>query len=259
MPAPGDLGCALHSGTDTVETSYTSVTASSVADCCAKCTGAAPKCSFASFGRVKQGGSGTCWLKAGSTMTPGPKGGITLIVVKGGLPPKPPAPPRPPAPPLPAPPSLTTAAIDLTSKATTPLSHYWKASVGSGHARLGLRKDWQQQLAAVSRDIGITGVRFHGLFDDDMNVMTRATNCTLLYLPQYSARGEHLIYMSCESFNFRIVIWGPFMTYCFTGVGTTGRQSTSFGQHSRSVTSSGVFGGKCVGFALISALSIQTS
>lgn len=37
-----------------------------------------------------------------------------------------------------------------------------------GHAVLGLRPDWQQQLKAVHTDLGIKGVRFHGSFDDDM-------------------------------------------------------------------------------------------
>uniref|UniRef100_A0A7S4TB18 Ricin B lectin domain-containing protein n=1 Tax=Alexandrium monilatum TaxID=311494 RepID=A0A7S4TB18_9DINO len=42
--------------------------------------------------------------------------------------------------------------------------------VGSGHAWLALRKDWQDQLARVRRDLGTEFVRFHGLLDDDMAV-----------------------------------------------------------------------------------------
>jgi hypothetical protein len=61
----------------------------------------------------------------------------------------------------------TTVTVDARANGT-PLLHSWKASVGSGHALLGLREDWQQQLAAVRRDLGIVGVRFHGSFDDDM-------------------------------------------------------------------------------------------
>jgi xylan 1,4-beta-xylosidase len=63
--------------------------------------------------------------------------------------------------------TVTTVGVDL-GDATTPLTHFWKASVGSGHAKLGLRADWQQQLSNVHRDTGIAGVRFHGSFDDDM-------------------------------------------------------------------------------------------
>ena len=40
--------------------------------------------------------------------------------------------------------------------------------VGSGHAALGLREDWQTQLAAAHQDLGVRRVRFHGVFDDDI-------------------------------------------------------------------------------------------
>ena len=59
--------------------------------------------------------------------------------------------------------------IDATATPEqTGLAKFWQASVGSGHARLGLRADWQQQLKAVHDDTGIHGVLFHGSFDDDM-------------------------------------------------------------------------------------------
>ena len=48
------------------------------------------------------------------------------------------------------------------------LEKFWQASVGSGHAVLGLQSSWQRQLKAVHNDTGIRGVRFHGSFDDDM-------------------------------------------------------------------------------------------
>jgi xylan 1,4-beta-xylosidase len=68
---------------------------------------------------------------------------------------------------------ITTAAVDLR-KETVPLEHFLKVSVGSGHARLGLRADWQQQLTNAHRDLGIEGVRFHGSFDDDMGPVVTA-------------------------------------------------------------------------------------
>jgi len=49
-------------------------------------------------------------------------------------------------------PPSTGVEIDL-SATPTPFEHFWKASVGSGHAKLGLRKDWQAQLAAVNRSV----------------------------------------------------------------------------------------------------------
>lgn len=45
---------------------------------------------------------------------------------------------------------------------------FWQTSVGSGHAKLGLRTDWQIQLMQLNHDTKIRGVRFHGTFDDDM-------------------------------------------------------------------------------------------
>ena len=71
------------------------------------------------------------------------------------------------------------------------LSKFWQASVGSGHAALGvpgaipttipippgssLGHMWQEQLKAVHDDTGIYGVRFHGSFDDDMGPVAVAS------------------------------------------------------------------------------------
>ena len=99
--------------------------------------------------------------------------------------------------------------VDLGG-ATTPLPHSWKRIFGSGHAALGLRKDYQAQLkqakeqvhiripeaaAAAAVDslsrsllltkeqLGLVGVRAHGTFDDDMGPIVKAHrtyNFTLL-------------------------------------------------------------------------------
>jgi xylan 1,4-beta-xylosidase len=42
-------------------------------------------------------------------------------------------------------------------------------SVGSGHATLSLRADWQQHLAQTQSEIGFRQVRFHAILDDDMS------------------------------------------------------------------------------------------
>ena len=65
----------------------------------------------------------------------------------------------------------STVRVDLSGNTSTPFPHYWKRSFGSGHATLTLRKDWQSHLAAAVKDLGLTGVRHHGLFDDDMAVV----------------------------------------------------------------------------------------
>jgi xylan 1,4-beta-xylosidase len=58
--------------------------------------------------------------------------------------------------------------IDL-GKATTPFPHYWEECVGSGHAALALRADWQRQIAQCKQELGFKAVRFHGLLCDDMS------------------------------------------------------------------------------------------
>jgi xylan 1,4-beta-xylosidase len=51
---------------------------------------------------------------------------------------------------------------------STPLPHFWEHTVGSGHATLGLRADWQAQLKRAHHDLGMQHVRFHGILSDDM-------------------------------------------------------------------------------------------
>jgi Beta-xylosidase len=46
----------------------------------------------------------------------------------------------------------------------------WKFSVGSCHAPLVMRTDYMEQLKFIKEELGIERVRFHGIFNDDMNV-----------------------------------------------------------------------------------------
>lgn len=50
---------------------------------------------------------------------------------------------------------------------------YWEFCVGSCHAATALRADYRAQLEQCRRELGFRYVRFHGLFDDDMSVMTK--------------------------------------------------------------------------------------
>lgn len=59
---------------------------------------------------------------------------------------------------------------DLNSAATA-LAHFWEHTVGSGHATLALRADWQGQLKRVHQEIGMRHVRFHGILCDDMGTL----------------------------------------------------------------------------------------
>ena len=61
-----------------------------------------------------------------------------------------------------------------------PLPHFWEHTVGSCHATLALRADWQAQLARAHRELGFEHVRFHGILDDDMGTLI-CQNDQLLY------------------------------------------------------------------------------
>lgn len=56
------------------------------------------------------------------------------------------------------------------------LHHPWRRCVGSGHATLALRADWQAQLRTASAELGFEYVRFHGLLDDDMGTLICQSN-----------------------------------------------------------------------------------
>ncbi len=55
---------------------------------------------------------------------------------------------------------------------TTPLPHFWEHTIGSGHATLALRADWQRQLRRCREELGMRHVRFHGLLSDDVGTLT---------------------------------------------------------------------------------------
>ena len=65
-----------------------------------------------------------------------------------------------------------TFAVDLGATSSTPFDN---AAVtrcfGSSHASTAMRADWQRELTAVQKDLGVEYVRFHGLLDDDMSVV----------------------------------------------------------------------------------------
>lgn len=52
------------------------------------------------------------------------------------------------------------------------LHHSWEHMVGSCHALLALRSDWQAQLQQCHKELGFKYVRFHGLLCDDVGVLT---------------------------------------------------------------------------------------
>lgn len=57
------------------------------------------------------------------------------------------------------------------SAKSRPLLHFWEHTVGSGHALLALRADWQRQLQRCHEELGFGHVRFHGILSDDMGTL----------------------------------------------------------------------------------------
>src|SRR5437764_14639151 len=55
----------------------------------------------------------------------------------------------------------------------TLLPHVWEHTVGSCHAPLALRADWQAQLRRCRRELGFRHVRFHGLLSDHLGTHVR--------------------------------------------------------------------------------------
>jgi xylan 1,4-beta-xylosidase len=75
------------------------------------------------------------------------------------------------------------------SGAVTPFPHVWEECVGSCHAALANRFDWRRQLSQCHDDLGFRRVRFHGLLNDDMSILTRRSGRTV-----YSFHNMDLIF-----------------------------------------------------------------
>src|ERR1700722_14732105 len=58
------------------------------------------------------------------------------------------------------------------SAPSEPLPHVWEHTVGSGHAPLALRADWQAQLRRCHDELGFQHVRFHALLSDEIGTLT---------------------------------------------------------------------------------------
>jgi len=72
----------------------------------------------------------------------------------------------------------STGSLTFTINAsndTNSWNHYWEGCVGSGHALLALRSDYQRLMTQVHNDLGFNSVRFHGIFDDDLSVVLYGT------------------------------------------------------------------------------------
>ena len=63
-------------------------------------------------------------------------------------------------------------ACDCSTKIDS-LPHFWEHTVGSCHAKLALRADYQTQLKRCHEELGFRHVRFHGLLCDDMSTLVQ--------------------------------------------------------------------------------------
>ncbi|MHB1922675.1 MAG: GH39 family glycosyl hydrolase, partial [Chitinophagaceae bacterium] len=63
---------------------------------------------------------------------------------------------------------------------SSPFPHYWEHTIGSGHATLALRADWQRQLLRCHQELGFKNVRFHGILSDNMGTLV-CENDRLIY------------------------------------------------------------------------------
>jgi xylan 1,4-beta-xylosidase len=57
------------------------------------------------------------------------------------------------------------------SQPASPFPHFWEHTVGSGHAPLALRADWQQQMLRCHDELGFRYVRFHALLSDELGTL----------------------------------------------------------------------------------------
>ena len=96
------------------------------------------------------------------------------------------------------------------AEATRPLPHFWEHTVGSDHAPMALRADWQNQLQRAHRELGFQHVRFHGLLSDDFRMVVRDKNKLF-----YSFFNCHQIFDFLLSIGMRPFVELSFMPQAF--------------------------------------------
>jgi xylan 1,4-beta-xylosidase len=76
---------------------------------------------------------------------------------------------------------MNTISFSCNTRAgAQPFPHFWEHTVGSCHAAMALRADWQRQLKQCHDELGFQHVRFHGLLSDDMGTLNNQDE-TLIY------------------------------------------------------------------------------
>jgi xylan 1,4-beta-xylosidase len=96
--------------------------------------------------------------------------------------------------------------------------HYWEHTVGSGHATLALRADWQAQLKRAHDECGFKHVRFHGIFCDDMGT------CII-----YNDKPYYSFFNADQIFDYLLSIgMKPFVELSFMPWGLSSGGKTAF-------------------------------
>ncbi|MEO7066788.1 MAG: glucoamylase family protein [Rhodanobacter sp.] len=99
----------------------------------------------------------------------------------------------------------TRFTCDFSTKPES-LPHFWEHCIGSGHATLALRADWQAQLKQCHDELGVRHVRFHGLLDDDMNTVIDQSDELI-----YSFHNADQIFDYLRSIEMRPIVELSFM------------------------------------------------
>ena len=102
--------------------------------------------------------------------------------------------------------------------ATVALPHVWERIVGSCHAPLALRADYQGQLRRAHQELGFQFVRFHGLLGDDMGTLVQQGKDRV-----YSFFNAHRIWDALLDLGMR-----PFVELSFMPTAIASGHSTVF-------------------------------
>ena len=111
---------------------------------------------------------------------------------------------------------------------TKPNDRYWTFCVGSCHAALALRADYQAQLQKAHEELGFQRVRFHGLFSDDMKVITRLSDYIALIPGSKKVRTQSFHHIALV-FDFLLSIgMKPFVELSFMPTALASGKRTTF-------------------------------
>ena len=102
---------------------------------------------------------------------------------------------------------------NLAGQATA-LPHFWEHTVGSGHATLALRADWQAQLKRAHDELGMRHVRFHGILCDDVGTLVAEGDRFI-----YSFFNADLIFDFLLSIGMKPFVELSFMPTCLSSSG----------------------------------------